>query len=140
MSKAILEEELAPLFANLPPLPEEFKNGFVKYVPIVTLVLLLISVPGLLAAFALGSALFAFAGFTGILTLLSFILSLVAVALTIFALPGLFKQKRSGWVLQYYSELVSIVASLLSISILGLVLNAVWLYVFFQVRDRYVNE
>jgi hypothetical protein len=137
MSKAILEQELEPIAAQLPELPPSVKEGFVKYVPIVTLVLLILTLPALLALLALGGALFAFAGLAGIQSLLALVIGIASVVFTIIALPGLFKRTRAGWVNEYYAQLLSILASVISIQILSVVFSLIWLYVLFKVRDAY---
>jgi hypothetical protein len=59
-------------------------------------------------------------------------------ALMIAALPGLFARKRSGWNLIFYSELLSIVYSLLSYNIIGgIVGGLIGLYILFQIRTLY---
>ena len=56
---AILESELAPFFTVKAPFqfPINFREGFVKYWPIVSLILLLLALPAILAFLGIGVAL-----------------------------------------------------------------------------------
>ncbi|AQG78364.1 chromate transporter [Spirosoma montaniterrae] len=140
---AILESELAPYFTTKAPFqfPVNFREGFVKYWPIVTLVLLILSAPALLAFLGIGAALMpvsflggAGAGFT---YTVSMVLALIGLVLSILALPGLFNRKRQGWVFSYYAQLISILTSILSLSLFGILLGLLFLMLLFQVREYY---
>ncbi|CCH52651.1 chromate transporter [Fibrisoma limi BUZ 3] len=140
---AVLESELAPYFTTKAPFqfPINFREGFVKYWPIVSLVLLLISLPAILAFLGIGAAFMpvSFLGGlgTGFFYTVIMVFSLIGVVLRALALPGLFNRTRSGWVLSYYAELISILGSLLSISIIGVLFGLLFLLLLFQVRDYY---
>ena len=140
---AVLETELAPYFTTKAPFqfPYEFRAGFVKYWPIITLVLLILAAPGILVFLGIGAAFMPVsflggvgAGFGYTITM---ILSVVGLVLSILALPGLFNRKRAGWVFSYYAQLISIVSSVFSISLFGIVLGLLFLMLLFQVRDYY---
>lgn len=140
---AVLENELAPYFTTKAPFqfPVNFREGFVKYWPIVSLVLLLIALPAILAFLGIGAAFipFSYAGGVGLgLTYtIAMVISLGRLLLGGFALPGLFNRKRQGWVLSYYSQLLSVFASVFSFSLLGILLSLLFLMLLFQVRDYY---
>lgn len=140
---AVLESELAPYFTTKAPFqfPVNFREGFVKYWPIVSLILLLISLPAILAFLGLGAAFLPVSFLGGVGAGFSYtmvmILSLVGLILGALALPGLFNRKRQGWVLSYYAQLISIVSSIFSISLFGIVFGLLFLLLLFQVRDYY---
>ena len=120
-------------------LPDGVREFLVKFGPWIALVLLVLTLPLLLFALGIGTFLMPFggvgyaAGFG-----LSAIIALVNVVLLIAALPGLFARKVSGWRLMFYSELLSIVGSLISGSIVGGIIGGlIWLYILFQVRGLY---
>ncbi len=137
MSKALLEQELEPIAAKLPELSPALKEGFIKYVPIVSLVLVVLALPALLASLALGGALFAFTGLKNIMSLILLVISIASMVFTIIALPGLFNRTRSGWVNEYYAQLLGILGALISINILNVFLGLIWLHILFKVRDAY---
>jgi uncharacterized membrane protein len=103
--------------------------------------MLLLGIPAILAFLGIGAALVpvSFMGGVGagIGYTVTMILSLIGLVLTCLALPGLFNRKRSGWVFSYYAQLISILTSVFSISILGILLGLVFMMLLFQVRDYY---
>ena len=144
---AILEPELAPYFTTKAPFqfPVEFREAFVKYWPIASLVLIALAIPGFLILFGLGTAISMSVGAgMGTFIFISTLVSLAATVLSAIALPGLFNRKRQGWVLSYYAQLVSVVALLLSLSIVGILLGGLlrllFLMLLFQVRDYYSDS
>jgi hypothetical protein len=120
-------------------LPDQIKEMLVRFGPWIALVLLILSLPVLLFALGIGTLLLPFAGVAyatgfGYLT----ILVVVEIGLLVAALPGLFARKMSGWNLLFYSQVVSILSSLLH----GWILNAligglISMYILFQVRSLY---
>ncbi|MFD2934440.1 chromate transporter [Spirosoma flavum] len=140
---AVLETELAPYFTTKAPFqfPFNFREGFVKYWPIVSLVLLLLTLPAILAFLGIGAALMPVAYMggagVGISYTITMILSVLGLVLGGLALPGLFNRKRQGWVFSYYAQLLSILTSVFSFSIIGILLGLLFLMLLFQVRDYY---
>lgn len=122
-------------------IPDGGREWIVKFGPWITVVLLVLTLPILLFALGLGTILIPFGGAAyatgfGFLTLVI----LIEIGLMIAALPGLFARKMSGWMLLFYSQLVSIVYSLVSGSIIGgLLMGLISLYILFQVRLLYRN-
>jgi hypothetical protein len=120
-------------------IPDAGREWIVKFGPWITVVLLILTLPILLLALGIGTVLIPFGGLAyargfGFLTLVI----LVEIGLMVAALPGLFARKMSGWMLLFYSQLVSIVYSLLSGSIVGgLLMGVISLYILFQVRPLY---
>lgn len=140
---AVLETELAPYFTSKAPFqfPINFREGFVKYWPIISLVLLILALPAILAFLGLGLFFLpvSFVGGvgTGIGYTIGMVLSVIGLVLGVLALPGLFNRKRSGWVFSYYAQLISVLTGILSFSILGTLLALLFLTLLFQVREYY---
>jgi hypothetical protein len=120
-------------------LPDVAKEWIVKWGPWITIVLLVLMLPPLLIVLGVGTALIPFGGYgyaTGFT--LTTIFLIVQVGLTIAALPGLFARKLGGWTLLFYAQLVGLVFSILSGSVVGGILGAlIGLYILFQVRELY---
>lgn len=122
-------------------IPGEIREFLVKFGPWIALVLLILALPALLVMLGIGTAMMPFGGvgYAAGFTYLSVML-LAQLVLQALALPGLFARKMSGWKLIFYAQLVGIVFSLLSGSILGALIGGlIGLYILFQVRPLYVN-
>ncbi len=134
---------MAPFFTTKAPFqfPVNFREGFVKYWPIVSLVLLLLTIPAILMFLGIGAFLVPASFVAGVGAgfgyTISMVLTTISLVLGVLALPGLFNRKRGGWVLSYYAQLVSIVAAVLTISILGIIFGLLFLMLLFQVREYY---
>lgn len=126
-----------------PALPANWKEVLVKVAPWVVLVLLVLSLPAVLALLGIGALLsplsFAAGGAMGGATyMLSMVLLIISLVLEALAIPGLFKKSRQGWTFLYYSTLVSIVSSLVSFNVIGgLLFSLISLYLLFQVKNLY---
>jgi len=122
-------------------LPPGAKEVIVKYGPWITVVLLVLSLPPLLFALGIGTLLIPFGGVAYARGFgFAIIFLVVELILMVMALPGLFARKTAGWRLLFYSQLVSIVYSLLSGSIVGGLLGGlIGLYIIFQVRALYTD-
>lgn len=141
---AILEKELEPFFLKtLPPLPDNLKEGLVKYWPWVLLVLLVLSVPMLLALLGMSAALnsaMATSGMPGgTLYYVWIVIFLGSMGLTILGLMGLFKKTRQGWVFMYYAQWLTVISHILFLSIFGILMSFVWIYFLYQIRSYYTN-
>ena len=140
---AVLETELAPYFTTKAPFqfPINFREGFVKYWPIITLVFLILAAPAILVFLGIGAAFMPVSFMGGVSAgfgyTLSMIFSIIGLVLGILALPGLFNRKRSGWVYSYYAQLISIFSSLIGFHIISVLLGLLFLMLLFQVRDYY---
>jgi hypothetical protein len=138
-----LEDLLAEyLVKKAPALPNNVKEIIVKFAPWVTLIVMLMTLPLVLAVFGLGAifAPFSFLGglHTGVSYMISIALSAVALVLEALAIPGLFKRSRGGWNLVFYSALVQAVESAVTFNLGGLVIGSlVSLYFLFQIREYY---
>jgi hypothetical protein len=142
-SKVMFEQQLEPFFIEKAPfqIPVHIKEAIVKYVPWVNLVLLILLFPVILGVLGLGTLLIP-AGFLGgvsggFVYTFTIVLSIIALVLRILALPGLFGRKRSGWVFTYYGNLANVLLNIVSFSIFGLLFDALFLFILFQVRSYY---
>lgn len=120
-------------------IPPGGREWIVKYGPWITVVLMVLTLPLVLVVLGLGTLLVPFGGL-GYATGFSFAaLFLIAYfVLMIAALPGLFARRTKGWTLIFYAELLSIVYSLLTGSIIGALLGGlIGLYILFQIRTLY---
>lgn len=137
--EALLDEYL---IKKAPALPANIKEIIVKFGPWITLIMIVLALPVLLAALGL-SAIFmpvAALGGTrfGLLTLISLVISVAIIGLELVALPGLFKRQKRGWRLVYYSALLSAVDSALHLNIINLLLGTlISLYILFQIKSYY---
>ncbi len=120
-------------------LPENVKEWIVKYSPYIDLVLLLLALPLLLAAFAISMFALPFApvaAHTGFTLIWFFVLAYFA--LRALALPGLFARKKSGWNFLFYAMLLNLVGDVLSFRVISGIIGAViWTYFLMQIRSKY---
>ena len=138
-----LEETLNEYFVKKAPfqLPTGVKEFIVAFGPWFALVGIVLSLPLILAAIGLGAFLAPFAVLGGANATafgVGTLFTLGALVLEAMALPGLFKRKKAGWNLLFYSSIVSVVGSLVALNLVGAVLNAViGGYLIFQIRSMY---
>lgn len=121
-------------------LPDGVREFFVRFGPWVTLVVLIISVPAMLAALGIGTILSPFLGpkITGFGV--TWLLGVVQTGITAVALPGLFRRQYASWRLMFIGQSLGIAGNLLSGAILGTVLGAlIGLFLLFQLRPKYVH-
>jgi len=115
-------------------IPDNIKEMIVKFGPWIALVLMVLSIPFILLGLGVGAA----GVVVGSMLLPAMIVSCIAFVMKAIALPGLFARKMSGWTMLFYSQLVSMVSSLLMMSLFGLIIGGlISLYVMFQVRSKY---
>ena len=130
------------LVKKAPALPANIKEAIVNFAPWVTLVVLILTLPIVLAVFGLG-AFFAPFSFLGGITagtnyLLTILFSGVQLVLEAMAIPGLFKKSRAAWNLVFYAALVGAVQNIVTFNLGGLLIGTLLsLYILFQVREYY---
>ncbi len=127
-------------------IPPAGREGLVRFMPWIVLILLIVSVPAVLFALRLGAwapgvyrwgdrGLYWSYGFRYWLWAPLVVLNFALMAA---ALPGLFARRMPGWRLAFYAELVSVLAALLSFAIVsGLLTALVAFYILFQIRSLY---
>lgn len=138
-----LENQLELYFGKkAPALPANLKELIVKFAPWITLILMILLAPVILAALGLSVMLLpvsVFAGSSsGLMGMLSLVGSIAVLVLELIALPGLFKRQLQGWRFLYYSVLVNAVVSLVTFNIIGGIISTLLgLYILFQVKSYY---
>jgi len=125
-----------------PSIPKEWKELMVKIAPWLTLIMAVLALPAIVTILGLGSFVLPLSyvggmragmGFT-----VSWVFSLVILALDIIAIPGLFKRSRQAWYLLYYAALLGAFQSLISFNLSGLIIGTLLsLYLLFQVKEYY---
>lgn len=138
-----LEDTLDVYFGQkAPALPKGAKDAIVNFAPWITLLLLLLSLPAVLALLGIGAILSPFSYLGGYSAGTTYTISLVLLAISVvleaLAIPGLFKKSKAGWNFVFYSSLVSIVSSLIGMQLFNMVIGAaISFYILFQVRSYY---
>ena len=122
-------------------LPDSVSEFLVQWGPWIAIVLLIFTLPPLLFVLGIGTFFVPFLG-VGYAGGWGFavVATIVQVGLLVAALPGLFARKMASWRLIFYSQIVGIVVSLLSGSIVGALIGGlIGLYILFQIRGKYTN-
>lgn len=130
------------LVKKAPALPTNIKEAVVNFAPWVTLVLMILTIPLVLAIFGLGAILapFSFLGgvHVGVNYFVSFALSAVSLVMEALAIPGLFKKSQGGWKMVYYATLVGVLQNVINFNLGGLIIGSLLgLYLLFQVKSYY---
>ncbi|MBL8030637.1 MAG: hypothetical protein JNN11_05315 [Candidatus Doudnabacteria bacterium] len=139
-----LEAWFHKLYLKVPfHLPTSVKEFIVRFGPWITLVLILLALPALLAVFAIGGVALPFAAMSGQvhwggMFIVNMALSIATLVLEAIALPYLFKKQIKGWNFMFYAVLVSAIGSILSMNLGGLVIGtAISLYILFEIKSYY---
>ena len=137
-----LQSMLEEWFKKLPPLPASAVDGLYSIAPWIALVFGVIGVLGGLSGFGALTFLAPFAVMGGAssyygLGIISTVGWLVASVLMLLAFTGLKTGKMSGWNLLFWSEVVSVVASLVAFSLGTVVGAAIGFYLLFQIKPKY---
>lgn len=114
-------------------LPRRHQETFVRFLPWIALLFL----PLHFAAVLLLLGISAMAAIVGVVSLPIALLSVVVFVLSVMALPGLFGRARRGWAFYLYAQLVGAVASLVNLSLLGVLVSAALIWLAFQVKYHY---
>ncbi len=127
-------------------LPSNVKEIIVSFAPWITLIGLIIAIPGILLAFGLGAIVAPITGFMGpayaaqysMMYLVSMVVLAITVVMEALAVPGLFKRSAKGWRLIYYAALLGAISSIVGGNLIGGIIGAViGLYFVFQVKSYY---
>lgn len=123
-------------------IPKDIKELLVKIAPILTIIFVILSVPAILALFGLSAMLTPFMMGTtyamGPLWWISTVLIAIAVVFEAMAIPGLMNRTMQGWKYVFYSQLISLVATLIQGNIIGAIISGlIGLYILFQVKEMY---
>lgn len=138
----MLEVRMEAFFGKkLPSLPTKVKEIIVKFGPWIAGVIILLSLPTLLAALGLSYSMLPgywrygyHFGYS-----ISWWISVAAMVLVVIALPGLTKRKISSWRLVFYSELVMAFYYLVTFDWLGglIIGTGISMYILFQIKSFY---
>lgn len=138
-----LENTLEEFFTKkMPAFPDKAKEIIVKYGPYITLIMMILTVPAILAILGIGAMFTPFAliggiGF-GIASILSLLFLIGMIVLEIVALPPLFKRQMKGWKILFYLSLVSAVSNIIHFDFGGLIIGTgIGWYVLFQIKSYY---
>lgn len=123
-------------------LPTGVKEFIVNVGPWITLVLMILALPLILALLGLGAILTPFSFLGGVQAgfgyIVGLVFSIIVLVLEAMALPGLFKKKKAGWNMMYYAMLLTAVEKLVRFDLAGLIIGTtISLYFLFQVREYY---
>lgn len=137
-----LEEWLAEyLGQKAPQMPEKWRQTIAKISPWITLVVLVLGLPLILAAFGLGLATVPAAAMIGYhygtWTIILAVVSIASLILELMALPGLFHRAKKGWVFVFYAALITAAVNILSVNIGGILGDIIGLYILFQIKNQY---
>lgn len=138
-----LEETLDLYFGKkAPALPANVKEAIVNFAPWISLIMVVVSLPSVLAILGIGSLMAPFSFLGGANAGFRYMLSLIFLAISVLfdglAIPGLFKKAKSGWNFVFYSTLVGVLSNVVSMNLGGIILGAlIPLYFLFQVKSYY---
>lgn len=129
-------------FMKLPALPKGGRDAIVQITPWIALIFGILGVLVGLAGLGVLTFLSPFAmmggGFAGVSTsLIGALLGLVASALLLASFPGTKTHKMQGWTMLFWSEVVSLVATIVAISISGVIFSLIAFYLLFQIKSYY---
>jgi len=144
-SLAQLETTLEEYFGKkAPAMPDDIKELIVKFSPWISVIALVMTLPLILGVLGLGTLLMPFSIFGGATFgfkyIVTFALTAVMILLEALAIPGLFKREKQAWRKLYYVSLISLVESILTLNISGLILGGlISFYILFQTKEKFTN-
>ena len=143
MAKNNWQDMMEEWFMKLPRLPKGGRDVLAKLAPWFALIFgvlgVLAGLGGLGILTFLSPMMLIGSGLSGTTSsLLSVAVALVASALMLAAFPGLKKMKMQGWNLLFWSEVVSVVSSVVALSLVGAVVGgAIGFYLLYQIKSYY---
>ena len=118
-------------FAKFPALPANIKDVLVKIAPWLSLVFGILGVLGILGAMGI-LATFSASVMAGA------VLALISSVLMVMAFPGLRDRKVAGWKWSFYSQLVSVLLSVVALNFVGALIGGlIGFYLLFQIKSYY---
>lgn len=128
-------------FKKLPELPKGGREAVVTIVPILALIFGILGVATTLFGLGVFTFLAPIAMLSGVRETGSgfavILLGFVASALLLIAFPGVRARKEKGWRYLYYSEVVGLVANIVSFSLPGILFTLIGFYFLYQIRSYY---
>ena len=148
-----LEEVLNTyLVQKAPPLSKAVKDFFVQYGPWILLFFLVLGcigfillIPLLFAVSAVSSVIGvasqgAIFGIGGTFTLLIYLaIGIVQLVLEGLSIPGLLNKTKAGWNYLFYAQIIGAILAILNLSLVAVVISAIYFYVLFQIREYYTK-
>lgn len=133
--------KLEGFYKNIPALPTNIRDFLVKIAPWIALVFGILGVIGGLSILSL-SPVAAVVGPRNIPGLvISGILAIISSGLLLFAFPKLRRFEKGGWRFLFWSEVISVVSSLITLSVgnlIGTLIGAfIGFYLLFQIKSYY---
>ena len=130
------------LVDKAPAIPKGWRELIVKIAPWLSVIMVVVSLPAILAVFGLTAVFSPFAymaaGGHGTGLTLSWFFLIAMMILEILAIPGLFKRAKSAWYLLFYATLLGAVQNLIMFNLGGLIIGTLLsLYILFQVKQYY---
>ncbi len=141
-SKSNWQDMMEDWFMKLPSLPKGGRDALVIIAPWIALIFgifgILAGLAGLGILSVLSPVMLMVAGYanTGG-SLISVALALVASALLLAAFPGTKDHKIQGWTMLFWSEVVSVISSVVSFSLGGVIFGALGFYLLYQMKSSY---
>lgn len=138
-----LEKQLGLyLVDKAPAIPKEWREIIVKILPWLSVVMVIIALPAILAVLGLATMFGPYGYLAGVGygsgVNLNWIFTLVIMAIEGLAIPGLFKRSRYAWSLLFYAALLGAVQNLVFVNLGGLIIGTLLsLYILFQVKEYY---
>lgn len=132
---AMTEEQ----FDKLPALPKGARDVIFKLTPWLALIFGALGVLGSLVALGILGALspLIMLGGGGKLPFVTILIGLVSSVLLLVATPHLFAKRMQGWKLLFWSEVVSVVSAVVSLSLTGVLFGLLGVYLIFQIKSYY---
>jgi len=128
-------------FKKLPSLPKNAQSSIAGITPWLALIFGILGVATALVGLGIFSFLSPIALMTGIRGtgsgLIIVILGLVSSALLLASFPGTQKRQEKGWKLIFYSQVVSLVADLVTLSLGGVLFSLIGFYFLYQIREYF---
>jgi len=128
------------LVKKAPVLPKGGRDFIVQVAPYLALLSAILGIPALLAVLGLGAVMTPFAWVAGARTGIFWFFWAVGLGqsvLSALAVKPLFAKQGHGWRLMYYSQLLSLVSVFRYVSLGGLAVTLISLYLLYQVKSAF---
>jgi len=138
-----LENEIGGIFKNFPAFPDNVKEILVQIVPWCALIIAVLGGFAFLGLIGVGSAVSAAGiGIDSYGSAWQMWVNIIALGvmaiMAVLAFSPLRNRQKKGWNFLYYIELVSVVSSIISLSIVsGIIGFLIGFWVLFQIKEKY---
>lgn len=128
-------------FGKLPSLPKNAQSSIAGITPWLALIFGILGVATALVGLGVFTFLAPLALLTGVRNtgsgFIIVILGLISSALLLAAFPGTQKRQEKGWKFIYYSQVVSLVADVVTLSLGGVLFSLIGFYFLYQIREYF---